>query len=519
LSSRLDHVLALGLLLGAASCALVNQKNAPSSMSGVWPMPQYMVSSYVELEISPNQFFFKADSTCDIVQKAVQRYWDLIFLTRETSPSQRGPQRPMLNSLIVQVKDSSSCGYPQDGMNENYTLTIVPYTSVLTADTAWGVLRGLETFSQLVQYDEDAGTYLIYTTSIRDWPRFGFRGILLDTSRHYLPIKALKQNLEAMAFNKFNVFHWHIVDDQSWPLQMKTYSNLTDAAYHPRLVYSQQDVKDIIEFARLRGIRVLPEIDTPGHTQALGNILPEIHTPCKSGRAVLNVARNYTYEVITSILSEMKGLFVDNFLHLGMDEVDYTCWKNSSEITEFMKRENLTTYPDVEQYYVRKTLDNVRQLGTKYIIWQDPINNGVKPAPDTIVGVWLDHYSNPNGPRHGYKIILSAPWYLNYISYGEDWTKYYTTEPTEYPATAPEADLIIGGEACMWGEYVDGTNLFPRMWPRASAVAERLWSAQYVNDTNEARIRLNEQRCRMLRRGMPAQPLQPGYCGDFEAFH
>ncbi|EEC12534.1 beta-hexosaminidase, putative [Ixodes scapularis] len=116
--------------------------------------------------------------------------------------------------------------------------------------------------------------YLINVTSVDDFPRFSFRGLLLDSSRHFQPVKVLKQNLDAMAYNKLNVFHWHLVDDQSWPLQMAVYPNLTQSAYSPKHVYCRNEVQDIIEYARLRGIRVIPEIDTPGHTQALGKIFP-----------------------------------------------------------------------------------------------------------------------------------------------------------------------------------------------------------------------------------------------------
>ena len=135
------------------------------------------------------------------------------------------------------------------------------------------------------------------------------------------------------------------------------------------------------------------------------------------------------------------------------------------------KMENVS---QVEQYYVRRTLENVRNLGAKYMIWQDPIDNGVKAAPDTLVGVWKDVYLDSKLlpwqtymsriVKHGYQIVLSAPWYLNYISYGEDWKKYYNLEPRGFKATDEEKDLIVGGEACMWGEYVDGTNLISRLW-------------------------------------------------------
>ncbi|XP_028968300.1 beta-hexosaminidase subunit beta [Galendromus occidentalis] len=349
-------------------------------------------------------------------------------------------------------------------------------------------------------------------------------------------MKTLKQNLDAMAQNKFNVFHWHIVDDQSWPLQMEHFPNLTDAAYHPRLVYSQRDVAELVQYARLRGIRVIPEIDSPGHSQALGKVFPNILTPCygTGGRGsadyprfaayeMLNPMNDYTYDVMREIIREVNRVFPDDYIHLGMDEVYYDCWRSSPEIKDFMRKRNMSSVSQVEQHYVKRTLDNVKKLGAKYMIWQDPIDNGVEAAPDTVVGVWKSGYAYSwqeyliTAARNGYKIVLSAPWYLNYISYGQDWEKYYTVEPLDFPASAKDKELVIGGEACMWGEYVDGTNAISRLWPRASAVGERLWSARNVKDVEEAKYRLDEHRCRMLRRNLPVQPILNGYCGGYDA--
>ncbi|KAL1440442.1 hypothetical protein MTO96_009481 [Rhipicephalus appendiculatus] len=241
---------------------------------------------------------------------------------------------------------------------------------------------------------------------------------------------------------------------------------------------------------------------------------------------MLNPMQNYTYDVMKSIFQEVIETFKDEYIHLGMDEVYYSCWESSPEIAEFMREQGFDAVNQVEQYYVKRTLANVHNLGAKYMIWQDPIDNDVNAADDTLVGVWKDtsldtkmkrwqDYIKPIA-RKGYQMVLSACWYLNYISYGEDWKKFYQCDPRSFEGTEAEKDLVVGGEACMWGEYVDGTNLIPRLWPRASAVAERLWSSADVNNTDDASFRLDQQRCRMLRRGIPTQPILNGYCGDYE---
>jgi hexosaminidase len=210
-----------------------------------------------------------------------------------------------------------------------------------------------------------------------------------------------------------------------------------------------------------------------------------------------------------------------------MDEVYYDCWESNPDIKQFMTDHNMTKTEELEQYYVKKTIENVKKIGYKYMTWQDPIDNGVEMSADTIVEVWKDtelvetfkrwdEYIIPIAEKK-YKMVLSACWYLNYISYGPDWKKYYNCDPHNFSGTTQQKDLVIGGEACLWSEYIDGTNLLSRLWPRASAVAEKLWSNSLdTNNTDNAQFRLDEHRCRMLRRGVPAAPILNGYCGHYE---
>lgn len=517
-----------------------------------WPAPQRWKSLPLQRSLDPDTFALisEAAESCDVIAKAVARYRKLAFLgdTRRGSAVAEDDisgvvDHRLLPALRVEVthyQGEEHCGYPQHKDDESYSL-VVPEQgdAVLKSKSVWGALRGLETFSQLVHQNSVSKAFLLNVTMIDDFPRFSYRGILLDSSRHFQPLKIIKQNLDAMAYNKFNAFHWHLVDDQSWPLEMATYPNLTQSAYSPRHVYSRKDVQDIIEYARLRGIRVIPEIDTPGHTQALGKIFPDILTACYFNRIrgkphytkhaafeMLDPTRNYTYDVMRNIFREVIEVFKDRYIHLGMDEVYYYCWESSPEIAEFMKEHGFRTVSQLEQYYVQRTLANVRELGAKYMIWQDPIDNNVNAADDTLVVIWKGgpryKYATPwqtharTIARKGYQMVVSACWYLNHIETGPDWKDLYQCDPRGFNGTEQEKNMVVGGEACMWAEYVDGTNLIPRLWPRASAVAERLWSSADVNNTEDATFRLDQQRCRMLRRGIPAQPILNGYCGDYE---
>jgi hexosaminidase len=162
-------------------------------------------------------------------------------------------------------------------------------------------------------------------------------------------------------------------------------------------------------------------------------------------------------------------------------------------------------------------------MGAKPIIWQDPLDAGVKPHSDVVIQMWKDwgegwiNYTQ-KALNDGYKVIISSPWYINYIWYGEVWRSYYNIDPIlDLPDITPEqAERVLGGEACIWGEFVDKTNVVPRLFPFAGAIAERLWSRANSSTVDDAMWRLDQQRCRMLRRGIPAQPTLNGYCGPWE---
>jgi len=239
----------------------------------------------------------------------------------------------------------------------------------------------------------------------------------------------------------------------------------------------------------------------------------------------LNPTLEELYPLLNEYLKEFNSLFVDEYIHLGNDEVYYDCWKSNPNISEWMKKMNFTDYHHLQAYYSSKLLKLAKTQNKKVTVWQDVYDNGVKLDKTTQIQIWKDTSILPEHStwqeylnqvtNDGYRAILSSPWYINFVSYGyQEWYKFYQVEPMRNFSGNPE--LLIGGEACLWTEYVDGTNIETRLWPRASAIAERLWSAATVNDPEEAKFRLDEHRCRLLRRGIPASPVLNGYCGDYE---
>ncbi|XP_035480964.1 beta-hexosaminidase subunit beta isoform X1 [Scophthalmus maximus] len=535
--------LALGVCLGLRRDPAAHDA-APvlraSKYGALWPLPRQVHTSEASLKLTGSGFTFvdakesTAGPSCSLLQDAYRRYYEYMFGLakgqgpgQSSSSSRRRSGAGELTELQVWITspDSECDGYPGVTSDESYELSVDQPFAVLKAPKVWGALHGLETFSQLV-YEDEYGARSVNSTTISDSPRFPHRGILLDTSRHFLPIKVILANLETMAMNKFNVFHWHIVDDPSFPYLSRTFPQLSQkGAYHPYThVYTPADVKMVIEFARLRGIRVVPEFDTPGHTQSWGKGQTDLLTPCFSGSkpsgsfGPVNPIVNTTYDFMSQFFKEISTVFPDAYVHLGGDEVDFTCWKSNPDITKFMAEQGFgQDYSKLESFYIQKLLDIVTTTKKGYMIWQEVFDNGVKLKPDTLIHVWKGNKQQyqdemAHVTSSGYQTLLSTPWYLNRISYGQDWLGFYRADPQDFKGTDAQKKLVIGGEACLWGEYVDATNLTPRLWPRASAVAERLWSAKDVTDINDAYYRLSMHRCRMVERGIPAEPLYPSYC-------
>ncbi|XP_047350044.1 beta-hexosaminidase subunit alpha-like [Vespa velutina] len=508
----------------------------------IWPMPNQRIVRKEFYLLRPSTFQIRAETeNCDIINEAIERYKGIILTDARigrivseghprTSARNDAFFKGTLTSLEIQLNNPCQHNgeyWPHLFMNESYILEIneISTNASLIADSVWGILRGLETFSQILVPSGDGPILKLQCQTIVDTPKLRHRGILLDTSRHYLPVSDILLTLDAMSYNKLNVLHWHIVDDNSFPYQSFKYPDLSaKGAYHSTMVYTSNDVQRIITYARLRGIRVISEFDTPGHVAAWGLSYPELLTKCYDSTGnpngklgPINPTKPEVYEFMRNLFSEIVEIFPDNYVHLGGDEVPFDCWSSNPEIKSYMQAHNMSkNYALLEGKYITKLLEITSRLGANSIVWQEVFDNGVNLPNTTVVHVWTGRWQNEleRATKAGHPVLLSACWYLDHISNGGDWKKYYTCDPLGFPAP-PEVDLrdlMLGGEACMWGEFVDRNNIHPRIWPRASAAAERLWSEQ-AESLTEASRRLEEHACRMNRRGIPAQPPNgPGFC-------
>lgn len=546
---RAPFILIVSALLSLAEAHYYNNPGPSKKTKGhglvspsqglVWPHPKTIVSTPYLLLIDPTRFNLVLKSTygqCDIATQAKQRYEKSLLFKRCTSGKSAAKQHRARHDLdesfaIGQLFEldiflTGPCeNIPHDNMDESYriVLSLGDDSPAVRAKSVWGVMRALETLSHLF-YPFNATHFAVNQTHIDDAPRFSHRGLLIDTSRHFLPMHSIIETLDAMAYNKMNVLHWHIVDDPSFPFVSRVFPDLSNkGSYDPEThTYSPQDVARVIDEARFRGIRVISEFDTPGHTLSWGAAFPELLTTCYSGTVPngklgpMDPTKTSTYTFLEQFFNEVVQVFPDQFLHLGGDEVNFNCWKSNPNVTDFMKRLGIPgDYSKLEEFYIQKLLEIIQRLQKSYIVWQEVFDNGVQVASDTVIHVW----KQPQEPelqsvtQRGYHALLSACWYLDYISTGSDWKKYYACDPQRFGGTEQQKALVLGGEACIWGEFVDATNLVSRTWPRASAVAERLWSPADVVDTDAAAPRFEEQRCRMLRRGLHAEPQNgPGFC-------
>ena len=434
------------------------------------------------------------------------------------------PSQPALRSVIVCLENPTAL--LQLGVNESYSLALDVSGIRLNCSTVYGCYHGLETLSQLVLFDYEQSGYFIHETPIVvvDTPRFPHRGLMLDSSR-FLPVPLILQALDSMTYAKLNTFHWHMVDSQSFPFVSAQYPQLAAAgAYSVDEQYSPDDVRQVVEYARARGIRAVIELDTPGHTGAMCSGMPELcPSPlCQSTEInswALDITKNATFDTVEGLLSELAGLFPDQFLHIGGDELDTTCWSQHPYIVDWFKAQGMGL-DDGYVYYGRRIHRFVNTMLNRTIIgWQEMYEGFFTQLnPDTtVVQQWIPTNGwgtfdpnlafTKNVTSHGYRLIWSdaAKWYLDFLQV--TWGDMYEAEPCD-GLTADECMLVIGGEGCMWGETVDASDLMQTIWPRAAGIAERLWSPRSSATASSANAtdRLVAFRCLLNRRGIAGAP-------------
>ena len=377
--------------------------------------------------------------------------------------------------------------------NESYSLDVTSQGAHVKATTDVGAMHGLQTLLQLVQSDDSS--YFLPAVSIQDSPRFPWRGLMIDCSRHFVPIPVIERTLDGMAAVKLNVFHWHLSDDQGFRIQSKVFPKLTEMG-SDGMFYTQEQARELVAYARERGVRVVPEFDMPGHTQAWFVGYPELASA--EGRfhiergfgvfdPVMDPTRESTYKFLDAFVGEMASIFPDEYMHIGGDEVNGVEWKNNPRIQEFMHAHNLSDTVALQAYFSQRLVEILKKHGKRAVGWDEILSPGL--PKDAVVQSWRGFASLAAGAKQGYAGILSKGYYLGYI---DSAAKLYLVDPipAKSDLTPEQQALILGGEACMWSVYVNSTIIDSRIWPRTAAIAERLWSPRSLNNVDDMYRRL-----------------------------
>ena len=405
-------LLTAGLLLGSSAFA------APAGDLPLMPWPakverpatqgSLVLTDTLSVSVS-------GDDLGDAVTRLRQR------IARQTGwtlqPQAEKPQHATISITIAK----KVAPLPKLDSDEHYTLTIDANGVQIAANTRFGALRAMETLLQLIQNGTE-NTTLPWVT-IDDSPRFPWRGLLLDSARHFIPVEDIKRQIDGMAAAKLNVLHWHLTDDQGWRFSSRRYPKLTQLA-SDGLFYSEEQMRDVVRYAMARGIRVVPEIDMPGHASAIAVAYPELMSapgPYEMERhwgvlkPVLDPTKAAAYTFAEAIVSELAAIFPDAYLHIGGDEVDDTQWINNPAIQQFMRDNKLADSHALQAYFNRK-LEAILEKHQRQMVGWDEIFHPDLPK-SIVIQSWQGQDALGEVAKQGYKGILSTGFYLDQPQY------------------------------------------------------------------------------------------------------
>jgi hexosaminidase len=427
----------------------------------------------------------------------IARFLDQV--SRQTGMTLNGQPADASNATLVIRAENAGRKIQELDEDESYMLEITPSRATLTAPNALGALHGLQTFLQLIE-PTSAG-FAVPVITIQDQPRFRWRGLLIDVSRHFIPIEVLKRNLDGMAAVKMNVLHWHLSDDEGFRVESKRFPKLHELGSDGQY-YTQSEIRDFVAYARERGIRVVPEFDMPGHSRSWLAGYPELASVPGAYRAgriadadtAMDPTRDGTYKFLDKFISEMAKLFPDAYFHIGGDEVTNKPWDSNPKIQEFIRAHGMKNNRDLQAYFNQRLQRIVHEHGKIMMGWDEVLHPDL---PKTVViESWRGQDSLAEAAKQGHRGLLSYGYYLDLM-----WpaARHYAVDPMTVTMTggagaltAEEQKRILGGEACMWSEFVTPETIDSRIWPRLAAIAERLWSSQEVRDNQSMYRRLEE---------------------------
>ncbi|KAB8266264.1 glycoside hydrolase superfamily [Aspergillus pseudonomiae] len=582
---RITRICTVLFTVSSAVAVSVNPLPAPREISWGSSGPK-SVAGELQLRI-------ETDTQNGIVADAWSRAWETIVALRwvpaateapissfepfptPTAGASRKTKRASNALQYVDVHVDDTEADLQHGVDESYTLEVKEDSDSITvnAQTVWGALHAFTTLQQLVISDGHGGLIIEEPVSIKDSPLYPYRGIMLDTGRNFITLPKIFEQLEGMALSKLNVLHWHIDDAQSWPIWVDAYPEMVKDAYSPHEIYSRNDVRNIVNYARARGIRVIPEIDMPSHSSSgWKQVDPEmvtctdswwsnddwpLHTAVEPNPGQLDIIYNKTYEVVGNVYKELSDIFPDHWFHVGGDEIQPNCFNFSTHVTNWFAEDPSRTYHDLAQYWIDHAVPIFQNYSKerRLVMWEDIVlsaENAHDVPKNIVMQSWnngLEYISNLTA--RGYDVIVSSSDFMyldcghggfvtndprynvmsnpdantpsfNYGGNGGSWCAPYKTWQRIYDydftlnLTETQAKHVIGATAPLWGEQVDDINVSSMFWPRAAALAELVWSGNRDADgkkrTTELTQRILNFREYLVANGVQAQALVPKYC-------
>lgn len=482
------------------------------------PQPVSVKLSGGKFQLSSNTTFIFSSDIDPQTSKLISE-----IIKNELPKNQRSTNKTSTIIFSLNKKRNERLG------NEGYTLNIDPQKINITANKANGLFYALQSLLQMISADEyktsiPNNDIHIPCASIVDYPRFKWRGFMLDVSRHFFSVSLIKSMIDEMSRYKINTFHWHLTDDQGWRIEIKSLPQLTkvgawrvqrtggefmnlqkpqpgeEATYGG--FYSQDEIKDVIAYAKNKFITIIPEIDIPAHSLALIASYPEISCRQKPQYVspgspltveednVLCVANDSTYIIIDKIFDEVSKLFPADYIHIGGDEADKIFWDSCSKCQHLMQQNHLKNTEELQSYFVKKVSAIVASKGKKVIGWEEIMQGGL--APNAVVASWTSVEAGIKAAKLKHEVIMT-PWDHGMYMDNSKIERSYSFDPVP---DSVDATYILGGEACLWTEETPNDREVQRMFfPRTLALSEIFWTPlnrkNYDDFLNRMQLRMH----------------------------
>ena len=518
-------LLAIAIIL----CGLGMQAQTKNDLSLV-PVP-------VNVKVNPGQFAIRSNTSI-VLSSDNQEMQNAVVVFNNLLNRAAGFRLPVTvspassNAIVCKIN-------PAIANDEGYKLSVQKDLIVLEAKTPQGIFYGMQTLRQLLPFQIERPylsnvAWTVPCVEIEDAPRFAYRGMMLDVCRHFMPKEFVYKFIDMLAYHKMNTFHWHLTDDQGWRIEIKKYPKLTQiGAFRNRTLegrytspdkrkwdntryggfYTQEDIKDVVAYAKKRFVTVVPEVEMPGHAMAALAAYPELS--CTGGPfeveglwGVFNdiyCPKEETFTFLENVLSEVIDLFPSQYIHIGGDEAPKLRWQNCAHCQELIKKEGLKDEHELQSYFVKRIEKFVESKGKRIIGWDEILEGGL--APNATVMSWRGEAGGIEAAKQDHDVIMAPNTYVYLDYYQADpktqplsiggflplW-KTYSYNPMPASLTPAEAKHILGVQGNIWTEYIQTSDHVEYMaLPRGAAVAEIGWSPQSLRNYPDFKQRMIQQ--------------------------